>query len=479
MDNQKRFFKRLALIVGGGIVLYWALNNIVPIINFLGVIMGYIFPFILGGFIAFLLNIPMRFIERQLTKLVRFIRKKEPKKEKSMVIRLISLVLTIVLILAFVIGASFIVAPQIGETVSSLTAEIPGFMRECQKFFQSLSQSLPGYLSFLENIQIDWNNVGKQITEFLSSFGTQAVSSSISAATAVFSGIGTFFMSFIFAIYILLGKEGLARQLKILLRSYLPKKAYKRFFNITALIDSVFSGFFSGQCLEALILGILCFIGMSIFGFPYAAMISVLIAILSFIPIIGAFTGCFIGAFFILIQNPIQAIWFVVYFLVLQQIEGNFIYPRVVGSSIGLPAMWVLAAVTLGGSIFGIAGMILFIPFTSVIYALIKQAVKKRVKKQRLAKLKAEEEKRGEDKKAPPEKPSAVKPVKEAAENTTDSRPLNADKRDKTKAARPAAKKPINRKELTIDIDLESQEYLKRERKRETDDSKTDNKNNP
>lgn len=475
MDNQKKFFKRLGLIVGGGIVLYWALNNIVPIISFLGVVMGYVFPFILGGFIAFLLNIPMRFIERQITKLVRFIRRKEPKKEKSMVIRLVSLILTIVLILALVTGASFIVAPQIGETASSLAAEIPGFMRECQKFFQSISKSLPGYLSFLENIQIDWNNIGKQITEFLSNFGTQAVSSSISAATAVFSGIGTFFMSFIFAIYILIGKEGLARQLKILLRSYLPKKAYKRFFDITALIDSVFSGFFSGQCLEALILGSLCFIGMSIFGFPYAAMISVLIAVLSFIPIIGAFTGCFVGAFFILIQDPIQAIWFIVYFLVLQQIEGNFIYPRVVGSSIGLPAMWVLAAVTLGGSIFGIAGMILFIPFTSVIYALIKQAVKKRVKKQRLAKLKAEEEKNkaekpAESQKTPqkiPQKPAVTKPLQESSA-AVEKRPLNSgDKNQKTKQKTSSAKKPIDRRDLSIDIDLDSQEYLQLKRERE------------
>ena len=472
MDNQKLFFKRLGFIVGGGIIFYWALNNLSSIFNFLGVVMGFIFPFILGGFIAFLLNIPMRFIERQLTKLVRFIRKREPKKEKSMVIRLISLVLSIVLILAFIVGAAFIVAPQVGETVSSLTSEIPNFMRECQKFFQSVSQSLPGYLSFLENIQVDWNNIGKQITEFLSGFGTQVVSSSISAATAVFSGIGTFFMSFIFAIYILLGKESLARQLKILLRSYLPKKAYKRFFDVTTLIDSVFSGFFSGQCLEALILGSLCFIGMSIFGFPYAAMISVLIAILSFIPIIGAFTGCFIGAFFILIQNPIQAIWFVVYFLVLQQIEGNFIYPRVVGSSIGLPPMWVLAAVSLGGSIFGIAGMILFIPLTSVIYALIKQTVKKRVKKQRLAKLQAEEAKaKAERKTASPEKNVSVKTQRETPQ-TRERHFVSSEKKSDTKVKNTlfkksdSAEKTMTKKDLNIDIDLESEEYLKREDKK-------------
>lgn len=471
LDNQKLFFKRLGFIVGGGVVLYWALNNLGPIFDFLGVVIGFIFPFILGGFIAFLLNIPMRFIERHLTKLVRAIGKKEPKKEKSMVIRLVSLVLAIVVILALLIGAAFIVAPQIGETVSSLSAEIPGFMRECQKFFQEVSKSLPGYLSFLENIQIDWNNVGKQITGFLSSFGTQAVSSSISAATAVFSGIGTFFMSFIFALYILLGKESLARQVKIVLRSFLPKKAYKKFFDITALIDSVFSGFFSGQCLEALILGSLCFIGMSIFRFPYAAMISVLIAVLSFIPIIGAFTGCFVGAFFILIQNPIQAIWFVVYFLVLQQIEGNFIYPRVVGSSIGLPAMWVLAAVSLGGSIFGIAGMILFIPLTSVIYALIKQTVKKRVKKQKLERLKAEEEKAKAKQKVAHEKNVPVKTVKETS-GQAEKAVLHEDKKSEPKTRPAPAKKskpvekPINIKELNIDIDLDSEEYIKGEDKK-------------
>lgn len=210
---------------------------------------------------------------------------------------------------------------------------------------------------------------------------------------------------------------------------------------------------------------------MSIFRFPYAAMISVLIAVLSFIPIIGAFTGCFVGAFFILIQNPIQAIWFVVYFLVLQQIEGNFIYPRVVGSSIGLPAMWVLAAVSLGGSIFGIAGMILFIPLTSVVYALIKQTVKKRVKKQKLERLKAEEEKAKAKQKVAHEKNVPVKTVKENS-GQAEKAVLHEDKKSEPKT-RPApakkskpAEKPINRKELNIDIDLDSEEYIKREDKK-------------
>ena len=211
---------------------------------------------------------------------------------------------------------------------------------------------------------------------------------------------------------------------------------------------------------------------MSIFGFPYAAMISVLIAILSFIPIIGAFTGCFIGAFFILIQNPIQAIWFVVYFLVLQQIEGNFIYPRVVGSSIGLPPMWVLAAVSLGGSIFGIAGMILFIPLTSVIYALIKQTVKKRVKKQRLAKLQAEEAKaKAERKTASPEKNVSVKTQRETPQ-TRERHFVSSEKKSDTKVKNTlfkksdSAEKTMTKKDLNIDIDLESEEYLKREDKK-------------
>ena len=210
---------------------------------------------------------------------------------------------------------------------------------------------------------------------------------------------------------------------------------------------------------------------MSIFRFPYAAMISVLIAVLSFIPIIGAFTGCFVGAFFILIQNPIQAIWFVVYFLVLQQIEGNFIYPRVVGGSIGLPAMWVLAAVSLGGSIFGIAGMILFIPLTSVIYALIKQTVKKRVKRQKLERLKAEEEKAKAKQKIAHEKNVPVKTVKETS-GQAEKAVLHEDKKAEPKT-RPApakkskpAEKPINRKDLNIDIDLDSEEYIKREDKK-------------
>ena len=196
----------------------------------------------------------------------------------------------------------------------------------------------------------------------------------------VVSGLSTFVIGLIFSFYILLQKERLARQGRQCLYALLPERAADRTLEVLRLTDRTFSGFLSGQCLEACILGTLFVVAMSLFRMPYALLVGVLIALTALIPIVGAFIGCAVGALLIAISDPRQALVFVILFLVLQQIEGNLIYPHVVGSSVGLPSIWVLAAVTLGGKLMGIAGMLFFIPLCSVLYALFRQFVIRRLR---------------------------------------------------------------------------------------------------
>ena len=203
----------------------------------------------------------------------------------------------------------------------------------------------------------------------------------MTAASSIVSGIVDFFIGFIFAIYVLAQREKLSRQVKMILYAALPEAAADYLCRVGALACRVFSNFFSGQCLEACILGFLFVIAMTIFRMPYAVLVGVLVAFTALIPMFGAFIGCALGAFLILMQNPIQALWFIVMFIVIQQLEGNLIYPKVVGNSVGLPSIWVLAAVTLGGSTMGVLGMLIMIPLCSVAYSLLRESVYGRLKK--------------------------------------------------------------------------------------------------
>ncbi len=238
-------------------------------------------------------------------------------------------------------------------------------------------QQYPDVANWLQNIELDW----KSIVQMVQNSAGDVLSSTVTAASSVVGAIVNFFLGIVFAFYVLVQKEKLGRQGRKLLYAFLPEKQAEKVLSVCSLSYKTFASFLSGQCLEAVIVGTLFFISMSIFQFPYALIISVLIAFMAFIPIFGAVIGCVIGAFLILMIDPIRAIWFVVLFLVMQQIEGNLIYPHVVGNSVGLPSIWVLAAVTLGGSLMGFAGMLICIPLCSVVYALASKAVNDRLAK--------------------------------------------------------------------------------------------------
>ncbi|EJW98007.1 permease, partial [gut metagenome] len=231
---------------------------------------------------------------------------------------------------------------------------------------------------------LDWQHLIETVFEWAKRGGIALVGGAANAATGIVSGMFDFFIGMIFALYILSQKETLQRQGKMLLYAYLPERRASQIISILRLTFKTFSNFLSGQCLEACILGGMFAVSMIIFRMPFVALISVLVAVTALVPVFGAFIGCFVGAFLILVQNPMQAVWFVVMFLVLQQLEGNLIYPRVVGNSVGLPSIWVLLAVTLGGSTLGVLGMLITIPLFSVIYALLRGATHTRLRHRKI-----------------------------------------------------------------------------------------------
>ena len=229
-----------------------------------------------------------------------------------------------------------------------------------------------------EPSKINWDSIVNKGVEFMKKGLGSVLSSTVMVASNIIGGVVNLFVAIIFSFYILSQKEKLSDQIKRIMKAYLKVKIYNRIMVVATLAGRNFSSFITGQCMEAVILGSMFVICMAIFGFPYAVLVGVLIAFTALIPIVGAFIGCFVGAFLIMVDDPIKAIWFLVLFIILQQIEGNFIYPHVVGSSVGLPSIWVLAAVTIGGSLMGIVGMLIFIPIVSTFYSLLREDVNKR-----------------------------------------------------------------------------------------------------
>lgn len=337
-------------------------------------LIGILSPFLAGGAIAFVLNIPLKAFEE---KMLAGWRGKSAQKAKRPLCIVLSIV-AVVLALAVVVGT---VAPQVAATAAEIGGKIPGFAERVVEELDRLTQKYPELASQMKKPDledINWDSVLNSVFGFLKNGAGDVLTSTVSVASGIISGIVNGVIAFIFALYILAQKERLGNQGRRILSAFLPEKAGRKVLEICSLLYKNFSSFITGQCLEAVILGTMFVIAMSIFRMPYALMVGVLIAFTALIPIVGAFIGCIVSALLIFMDNPLQAFWFVILFLLLQQIEENLIYPRVVGSSVGLPAIWVLMAVSVGGSLFGVAGMLLFIPLMSTAYALLRESVNRR-----------------------------------------------------------------------------------------------------
>ena len=296
-------------------------------------------------------------------------------KEKSRLKRPISLLLAILFVLVIVAVVSLVVVPELTGTLIGLKRLVPAFFENLQIQSERVFAQYPEIVDYINSIEVDWKALMEEVAAFITVGAGSILSSTVTAAVSIASGLATLSISFIFSLYILLQKETLARQFKRLFYAYFPEKTVDRGLTVLRMTERIFSKFFTGQCAEAVILGTMFFVTLTVLRMPFALLIGVLIAFTALIPIFGAFIGCAVGIFLMLMVSPVQAFWFTIIFFVLQQIEGNLIYPHVVGGSVGLPSIWVLAAVSLGGSMMGIVGMLVFIPLCSVGYALLKENV--------------------------------------------------------------------------------------------------------
>lgn len=376
MEWNKQTIRSLLLVVCGGATFYAALQNLSAVFLGLRWLLGILSPFLLGGTIAFILNVPMRAIERRLF----------PQNRRAGKLRRpLALVLTLLALIGVLTLAALVIGPGIKDAVMTLAEQIPGAAERLWEKLLELEAYLPQLEALLAEVAVeDWRSLSQKAVEMLRSWGGRLLSSGSGLVGGVVSGVATFVIGLIFSFYILLQKEKLARQGRQVLYALLPERRADRILEVLRLANRTFSGFLSGQCLEAVILGTLFVIAMTLFSMPYAALVGVLIALTALIPVVGAFIGCGVGALLIAVTDPVKALIFIVMFLVLQQIEGNLIYPHVVGNSVGLPSIWVLAAVTLGGSLMGVTGILFFIPLCSVLYALFRGFVKARLQEKRV-----------------------------------------------------------------------------------------------
>lgn len=371
-EINKKTFRNIILIVFSCIVLYWFLNETERVKAVLTIVKGVFSPFILGAAIAFILNVPMRAFERLLKGI-----------KKPGLRRLAAVVLTFVALLLVLALVFWLLIPQLIETIQSLIPKLQNFVINVELYIAKVLNDNPELMDWIakntdfENL--DWAGLVEKVLSMLGNSLSTIVQSTFSALGTLAGAVFDFFIAIVFAIYGLFQKENLARQGRKLVYAFLPEKISDRIVRILRLTNATFSSFLSGQCVEVCILGCLFAVSMAIFRMPYIPLVSVLVAVTAFIPVVGAWVGCIFGAFLILVANPLQAVWFVIMFVVLQQIENNMIYPRVVGTSIGLSGMWVLLAVSIGGELMGVAGMFLMIPVASVIYTLLQEATRNRL----------------------------------------------------------------------------------------------------
>lgn len=374
---DKKQMKSIMLLILFTVMLYVGLQNIDVVLGVLGTMIGLVFPFILGGGIAFVLNVPMSFLERNIFGRGRL----KNSRRAAKAARPVSLILALLLVILIIMIAGFVILPELGNTVMGLGKGIETGIRNLQIWIDSTFQNNSAIVEWANSLEIEPQKMVDSIMGVLQNGVNNILSSAVTVTVGIANTAMNASIAFVFACYILIQKEKLMVQAKKALFALLPEKTVKYLLHVCSLASNTFSRFVTGQCIEAVILGTMFFIAMTIFRFPYAMLVGVLIAFTALIPIFGAFIGCAISFLLILLVSPVKALLFLILFLVLQQIEGNLIYPHVVGGSVGLPSVWVLVAVTVGGSLMGVAGMLIFIPLVSVIYALFREWMYKSLKK--------------------------------------------------------------------------------------------------
>lgn len=367
MKKELLEIRKYILLVLIGVLSYWALNNYMIFFNIIKTISIVLTPFILGGAIAFILNIPMSKIEKIL---------KNKLKLSSKGIRTISIVLSLLLFVLVILFIALLLIPELIENIKMLIASIPQTVANVENFIVNLLDQSPDIQFQIK----DMFSGSENITSIFSNVLNYAINSSVDFVKSLVSGFVKIFTSIIFSIYMLMQKETIISGAKKVLNAITSKENVNKVVEIAKLTNKTFSKFLTGQCLEACILGILMFIVLTIFRIPYALLISVLTSVTALIPVFGAWVAMIVGVILIMIVSPTQAIIFALIFLILQQIENNFIYPKVVGASVGLSPMWTLIAITVGGNLFGVLGMLIGLPLASVLYSIFKKSINDKLK---------------------------------------------------------------------------------------------------
>ena len=384
MDLSNLSIKKIRELIVFTALLVVALWKFDVVLDVLKTIWQIIFPFILGGAIVFVINVPMSFLEKKIFENV----KKENKAARKLA-RPVSLLLTIVLVVGVIALVMIGVIPQLTKTMGSLMINITDFIPQIKIWIRDFFHDNREIMKLVDQVQFNPDQAIRWGISLLGNGAGNMMNTTVSAVGSVVSGLATFFIAFSFACYVLFQKEKLHVQIRKVLFAFFPKQKADAFLKVCSLTYRTFANFLTGQCLEAVILGCMFVVTLSVLRMPYALLIGVLIAFTALIPIFGAFIGCAVGSFLIFMVSPKQAIIFIIVFLVLQQIEGNLIYPHVVGESVGLPSIWVLAAVTIGGNLMGIVGMLVFIPLLSVVYTIFRKVVYLLLKKRHIKQVTA------------------------------------------------------------------------------------------
>lgn len=374
MELNKKNMKRLMLLIAFAMVLYWGLHNAAQFAGLIRGLLKLLSPFLIGLCLAFVLNLILCPLERAWCALLR----NNKSRAKDKLKRPVCLVLAVLLFLGVISALFFIIIPQISATVSTISEKVPDAITKMETWWGNITAFFAEHNIVLPYFELEPEKIMNTVSDFLKNQGEVVFGKTMDITISIFSALINLILAMVFSIYVLAQKEKLSRNGKLVMYAILKRKTADRILELLALMEDTFSRFVSGQVTEAFILATLCFIGMSILRMPYALVISVVIGFTSLVPIFGAWVGAIIGAFLIIFVNPLKALIFVTFLLILQQVEGNVIYPKVVGKSVGLPGIWVLAAVTIGGGLFGVIGMLFGVPIFSVIYALTTDFVRRR-----------------------------------------------------------------------------------------------------
>lgn len=379
MELNQKTIKKILLIVFSSILLFWGLQNVSQMLQYIKWFASLFTPFIIGLCMAFILNVLLKLLEEKA--FICFNRYKFWMRYR----RIICIALSYLLVLAVVFFLVFLMAPELEKSGRMLASNMPGYIEGVTQWVNETAASLNISLESMQDFLGDWQNITSKVLDFIKNAFPDWFNNTVNVASGLFGGIADFVVGTVFSVYMLFQKESLCRNCRRIAFAFLSRKHAEYLISVGKLSNRIFARFVSGQLTEAVIIGVLCFIGMSIFRMPYALLISTIVSVTALIPIFGAFIGTAVGAFLLLMINPITAFWFVIFIIVLQQIEGNVIYPKVVGTSIGLPGIWVLFAVMVGGSLFGIMGMLIGIPISSVLYSLFRHTIRRRLSDKKIS----------------------------------------------------------------------------------------------